>query len=232
MFAKKLVAEAAMDSANATLKTAKARFDAAKAALTQAQEQIQYTQVKAPYSGIVTTRHVEVGEIAQPGQPLMTGTSMDKLRVTVDVPQKLIPSIRKMMEAQVFTPTGEAVKASKITIFPYADHTSNTFKVRLDLPENTPDLFPGMFVKTSFQTGMRKEMVIPVQSVVYRSEVTAVYVIDDEGKEHMRHIRLGRPTGSGEVTVLAGLNPGEKVALDPIAAGVSLKARLTSKKGD
>ena len=65
-----------MDQAIADVKNAQARFESAAAGLAQAEEQLEYTQIRAPYSGIVTHRHVEIGEIASPGQPVMSGISL------------------------------------------------------------------------------------------------------------------------------------------------------------
>jgi len=64
---------------------------------------------------------------------------------------------------------------------------------------------------------------VPVQAVVYRSEVTGVYVVEDDGRVRFRHVRAGQRSANGHVLGLAGLMPGERVALDPIAASVELK---------
>jgi len=222
LYDRKVVTQDEMDSVNAELKAAEARRASADAGLKRAMEQLEYTQVRAPYSGIVTRRQVQLGEVAQPGQALMTGISLDKLRVLVDVPQSLVNAVRKQGVAKVKLPTGRKVNAIKITVFPFADHTSNTFKVRVDLPKNVPGLFPGMFVKVAFTVGEKEELVIPQKAIAYRGEVTGVYVIS-AGKISFRHIRPGKRLEEGKSTVLAGLDEGEIVALDPIRAGVLLK---------
>jgi RND family efflux transporter MFP subunit len=227
LFEKDLVSDSAMDQATADLKNAQARLESATAGLEQAQEQLEYTQIRAPYSGIVTHRHVEVGEIASPGQPVMSGISLEELRVIVDVPQSVIPAVRRGHAARIYLPEGSTVEVEKITVFPFADLGSNTFKVRLDLPGNLKQLFPGMFVKTGFVTGEKQELVIPKDAVVYRSEVTGAYVVSED-RVHFRQIRLGRDLGD-VLVVLAGLTEGEQVALDPIAAGVALKAQAASR---
>lgn len=230
VFAKQLVAESAMDQARAALESAGARFEAARAVLAQAREQLEYTRVRAPYAGIVTERHVAPGEIARPGQRLLSGISLDRLRVTVDVPQTLAPRIREFGRGWVERPGGGVVEAIKVTVFRFADPGSNTFEVRLELPEGTTGLFPGMFVKTSFVIGMKQELLLPAAAVVRRSEVTGVYVVEEGGKVRFRHVRTGRTTRDGEVLVLAGIDPGERVALDPIAAGVELKRQRAEKR--
>jgi len=226
MYAKKLVSQSRMDETVVALKSAGARQQAASAGLERAKEQFEYTRIKAPYSGIVTQRLIEVGEIASPGQKLMSGISMDQLRISVDVPQSLIPTIRKLGKARFLQPGNGYVDALKLTIFPFAHQGSNTFKVRMNLPKGTVNLFPGMFVKTAFTTGIKEELVVPATAVVYRSEVTAVYVVNDDGRIGFRHVRLGHLTDDGRISVIAGLLPGEKVTLDPIAAGKILKQQL------
>jgi RND family efflux transporter MFP subunit len=224
LFAKKLIADSAMDQSTATLKTAQGTFESAQARLEQAQEQLAYTEIRAPYSGIVTHRHIQVGEIAGPGQAVMSGVSLEELRVTVDVPQSVIPAVRSGAGARIYLADGTAIEAGRTTVFPFADLGSNTFKVRLDLPRETKSLFPGMFVKTGFVTGERRELAVPEAAVVHRSEVTGVYVVGDDGHVRFRQIRLGRALDK-TWTVLAGLTEGERVALDPIAAGVTLKSQ-------
>jgi RND family efflux transporter MFP subunit len=230
LFEKQAVSDSAMDQAIADAKNAQARLESATAGLEQAEEQLRYTEIRAPYSGIVTHRHVELGEIASPGQPIMSGVSLERLRVIVDVPQSVIPAVRQGHEVRVYLPDGSTVKADKMTIFPFADLGSNTFKVRVDLPENLKQLFPGMLVKTGFVTGDKKELTIPKSAVVYRSEVTGVYVVGDD-RIHFRQVRLGRDLGD-VLVVLAGLSEGERVALDPIAAGVALKAQAAEARGN
>ncbi|BAO44819.1 RND family efflux transporter MFP subunit [Thiolapillus brandeum] len=224
LFAKKLVARSELDKAQASLDTARAKLDAARAALEQAREQLSYTRVTAPYKGIVTQRHVQVGEVAHPGTPLMSGISLEQLRVTVDVPQSLIIAIRSKGKARVQLPGGRWIAVTDMTIFPFADPASNTFKLRLMLPGNVEHLFPGMLVKTAFETGIAPALVVPASAVAYRSEVTGVYVLDED-EEHIRfrYVRLGDALGEEIVTVLSGLQEGDKVFLDPIKAGVALK---------
>jgi RND family efflux transporter MFP subunit len=222
IYARKLVSKADMDRVTAALKKAKAQQSAASAALKQANEQLEYTRIRAPYTGIVTKRHIEAGETAHPGQPLITGISLDALRVTVDVPQSLINAVRAHGQARVQLPDGDWLQATKLTVFPYADANSNTFKVRADLPPGAKGVFPGMSLKVAFIVGSETVLTVPEPAVVHRAEVTGVYVLDEQGKLSLRHVRTGRVL-DGKVVVLAGLHAGEQVVLDPVAAGVALK---------
>jgi RND family efflux transporter MFP subunit len=222
VYEKQLVAKAQMDAATASLDAAKARLEAAQAGVAQARESLGYTTINAPYSGVVLQRHVQLGETVQPGKPLMTGFSLDELRVVANVPQRLIVPVRQYKQARVLPPNGGAgITAEKLTFFPYADPQSNVFKVRVYLPKKTDGLYPGMFVKTAFQVGEANRLTVPRQALAQRGEVSGVYVVRD-GKVSLRQVRPGRTEGE-VVEILAGLEPGEQVALDPIKAGVYLK---------
>jgi len=227
LYQRKLVSKSQYDKAEATLKTAQANLD-------QAREQLEHTVVRAPYSGIVTKRFVEIGETAKVGQPLMSGVSLESLRATVSVPETVIDTVRQHGKARViFSDAPESqgrprsVEATKLTFFPYADTQTHTFKVRLQLPPGQKGVYPGMFAKAAFVVGKEQQLVVPTAAIVHRSEVTAVYVVDAKDRVSLRQIRIGRTLDEGANTVvLAGLSAGERVALNPIRAGVYLKDSL------
>lgn len=221
----KLVSKAEYDRAEAGVKSARAALD-------QAQEQTEHTVVRAPYSGIVVKRHVEVGESASPGQPLMTGLSLEELRVVVNLPEAYIQKVRALSHARIiFGGDGEqSVEGSKLTISPYADPITHTFRVRVDIPAGQHGVYPGQFAKIAFATGEENLLLVPAQAVVYRSEVTGVYVVSKEGRVSLRQIRLGRRHSGDRYEVLAGLSNGDVVALEPIQAGVYLKEMRAGKR--
>ncbi|MGM0554415.1 MAG: efflux RND transporter periplasmic adaptor subunit [Pseudomonadota bacterium] len=222
VFDRGVVSRSEFDRAEAALESARARLRSAEGRVEEAREQLGYTEVYAPYSGIVTERHVEVGESVSPGSPLLSGISLNQLRVAVDVPQRLIHNVRERRSAEVLL-NGDRVTAESLTIFPYADPASSTFRIRVNLPEQQDlSLFPGMFVKTAFVVDDVERLLVPVEAVVYRSEVVAVYVVDDEDRVAFRQVRVGREH-DGMVEIHGGLNDGERVALDPVHAQIYLK---------
>jgi RND family efflux transporter MFP subunit len=216
MYSRKVVAKAQLDQVAAERDAAVARLAGAHAALASAREGFDYTEVRAPYAGIVTARLVRVGEVVAPGTPLMRSYSRDKLRVTVDIPQALIDPVRKLGKAAVYA-NGRRIEAAAVTIFPEADPATKTFRTRVDLAADAADLHPGMFVKVGFVTGESPRLLVPKSAIITRSEVTAVYVIDADGRVSLRQVRTGSTFGD-RLEIVAGLDGGERVALDPIAA--------------
>ncbi len=218
------------DQAVATRDAANARVEAARSAVAAAEQQLEYTLVRAPYPGIVTERHVEVGEAVSVGQPLMSGLSLDSLRVVTNLPQQVAAMVREHMSAGVLTEEGR-VEATDITIFPFADPASNTFTVRVSLPDGQYRLYPGMFVKVAFVIGDAERLLVPAAALVRRSEVTGVYVVGDEDRVRLRQVRVGNRFGD-RVEVLAGLAEGERIALDPVAAGIHVKSKAVANHGE
>ncbi|MFN3964787.1 MAG: efflux RND transporter periplasmic adaptor subunit [Silanimonas lenta] len=221
--ARQLVARSQLDQATARRDAARAALAAAEAALRQAGEQVDYTVVRAPYSGLLTERHVEVGEAVRPGQPLVSGLSLGQLRVEVQVPQADIAAIREHKAAVVQLPDGRDVPAREVIVFPTANPQTHTFTVRVELPEMETGLQPGNTVKVRFKLGEAERLLVPVRALVRRSEIAAVYVVSPEGRVALRQIRPGHVFGE-QVEVLAGLSPGEAVALDPVAALAAQRA--------
>jgi RND family efflux transporter MFP subunit len=230
MYARKVVAQAALDKATADRDAAVARLAAARAARESAQEGVTYTEIRAPYAGIVTKRLVQPGETVSPGTPIMSGLSLQFLRVAVDVPQSIVEQVRRIRRAAVYV-DDRRVEAAKLTIFPEASPPSNTFRARLELPENAADLYPGMFVKVGFVVGDAVRLLVPLRALVERSEVTAVYVVDAENRTSLRQLRIGHRFDD-KVEVLAGLSEGERVALDPVAAMKQLRPAILATDAD
>jgi RND family efflux transporter MFP subunit len=220
MFDNGTVAKARYDQAKANYDAAGARLKSARAGVASAEQQLGYTIVRAPYAGIVSQRLVQVGETVRPGQPLMSGLSLEHLRVSVDVPQSMIDPIRRIGKATVYT--DPPVPGESLTFFPVADPAANTFRVRVNLPAGSATLYPGSFVKVGFVVGETERLLVPLTAVVHRSELTAVYVVDAQDHVVLRQIRTGRTHGE-RIEVLAGLSAGEVVATDPVGAGVFLK---------
>jgi RND family efflux transporter MFP subunit len=226
IYAQRLIAKSDLDRAEAAFHAAKARLEQARGRVGETQEQQGYTVIRAPFSGIVTKRFVELGESVSAGQPLMAGMSLEQLRAIVTVPQAFVKAMRAHGKASVELADGQRLEVASMRIFPYADESSHAVSVRVNLPAGDFGIYPGMFVKVGFVTGEREAIQVPVASVAHRSELTALYVIGDDGRIGFRQVRLGniqRRVSGDQVEVLAGLESGEKVALDPIAAGIALK---------
>lgn len=210
-----LIANQALDQARNQLKAAEARLARASAAVAEAGKQLEYTRITAPYSGILTERHVELGESVNPGQPLLSGLSLEQLRVVVDLPQQYADIARDQRQARVSLADGRELKTGQMTFYPYADPGSHSFRLRMTLDEPDGRLFPGMLVKVRIPVAQREALWIPASSLLHRSELRAVFVLDEQDRPRLRQVRLGTRNGN-QVEILAGLSAGERIAAHPL----------------
>ena len=223
LFRQKFISQAALDKAQADYKMALAQAAASEAGAEQSALTKGYTSVIAPYGGVVGARMVEVGELVTLGKPLMMGFDPEQMRVIVDVPQFRVSEIGAHPQAMVdLVSLNRVIKPVSASVLPAADVRTHSTQVRVNLPPNEPDVRPGMFVRVQFMIGKTRKMLVPASAVLQRSEVTAVYVVD-KGVARLRQVRLGEPSGQDGIEVLAGLNEGEQVALDPVKAGMATK---------
>jgi hypothetical protein len=95
----------------------------------------------------------------------------------------------------------------------------------MNLPEDLKDVRSGTFVKVAFDVGETRQLLVPRRAVIHRSELTAVYVVGGDGAVGLRQVRVGQTRSNDMIEVLAGLEEGENVVLDPVAGGLALKER-------
>ncbi len=212
----KFVSQAAVDKA-------KADFDAAAAGRSAASAGQSHATIVAPITGIVARRHTELGEMANLGKPLFSLYEPGGLRVTASIPQYRLPALRGVKGAKVeFPELGKWVDATAVNVLPTADAATHVSQVRVNLPP-VAEATPGMFARVHFVIGEAEKLTVPAAAVVRRGEVAAVYVQGAEGRLGLRQLRLGETVGAGEIEVLAGLAPGEKVVVDAVKAGIAQK---------
>lgn len=222
LFEQKFISQAALDKAKSDYEMARAQAEASEAGAQQSALAQSYTAVVAPYGGVVSARMVELGEMVTVGKPLMTGFDPSQLRVIANVPQHKLKDIGTRPTVAVEVPSlNRWIDAAAVTVQPSADARTHSTQVRVDLPANQAGLYPGMFVRTHFVVGKVSKLLVPASAVVRRSEVVAVYVVDDKGVPRLRQVRLGEANAQNEIEVLAGLNVGERVAREAVKAGMA-----------
>jgi RND family efflux transporter MFP subunit len=223
--AKGFVSSAALDTADSQLKSALAGRDQASAAARQSTLAQGFTRVTAPYDGWVLQTQVEAGDLAVPGKPLLTLYAPLPIRAVVQVPVSRGAQARAASAAEVLLPSGEGaarwIRPVSTSTVPTADPVSQTMEWRLELPsEAAKVLLPGQQVKVRFAGAQANRRVVPASSVLQRGELTAVYVVSGQGFV-LKAVRLGSEHGVDGVEVVAGLLDTDRVALDPVKAGLA-----------
>ncbi|MFV0664935.1 efflux RND transporter periplasmic adaptor subunit [Denitromonas sp.] len=215
------VSQAAVDQAEAAMKAAQAGLKAAQASRGQAVTVRDFTTIVAPLAGVVAARHAEAGEMAQPGRPLLTVYDPAQLRVVAQLPQSVAQGLSNApLAADIILTGGERrVAATAVMLVPSADPRTHTMEVRALLPATVRGVVPGQFARLMLQVGATPRLTVPGAAVIRRGEVTAVYVQTDAGFR-LRQIRPGAVLPDGRIEILAGLNVGDRVALDPVRASL------------
>jgi RND family efflux transporter MFP subunit len=188
-----------------------ARYKSAQAGVSEAATLKGYTVVKAPGAGVVAERRTAVGDLAQPGQGLVSLYNPDLLQVEGEVNDSYREQLKVGERTQVSVPAVKFEADLTIAeIFPISAPDSRTFRVRTGRLNN-PALVPGMFARLALPLGHSRGILIPQAAVKTVGQLTMVQVAADQTAQ-LRQIKLGRQIG-GQVEVLAGLQSGDRVVL-------------------
>jgi RND family efflux transporter MFP subunit len=225
-----------VDSSRAQLAAQRKQAAAAAAQAVQARVNFDYTVVRAPFSGVVTTKDAQVGEIISPlsagGGFTRTGVGtivdMDSLEVDVDVNEAYIGRVKPDMPAEAVLDAYPdwKIPAHVIAIVPTADRGKATIKVRVALEKKDARIVPEMGVRVSFleqqskhdgaATPPPKGVLVPANAIVQRDGHSVVFVVED-GKAQLRQVTPAAQT-YGELRLLpAAVKPGDSVVTTPPA---------------
>jgi len=198
-----------------------ARIDQAKADTVNAEAFLSHTRILSPIDGIVTAKPADVGQMAAPGTPLLSVEDETHYRLEALVEESRIGRIHLGDPVSVsIDAQGQRPIAGQVSeIVPALDPASRSYIIKIDLrsPDSSTLFRSGLFGKARFNTGTKKVLTVPVQSVLERGQLTFVYVVDPAKIAHMRLIQTGKPYGD-RVEVLSGLTEGDLVILEPLSA--------------
>jgi multidrug efflux pump subunit AcrA (membrane-fusion protein) len=187
-----------------------ARIETARTEIAGTQVMRGYAKIAAPFAGIVTTKHTEVGGLAAPGAPLLTLEDDRRYWLEAVVPDSQIAGLKRGQSLQVAVEGAGFSGAAPVSeIVPTADQATRTTLVRLDLPAS-PQLRSGLFGRAWIPAGRRQAIQVARQAVVERGQLQGVYVVGQDGIARFRLIRTGA-MHSGGIEVLSGLTSGEQV---------------------
>lgn len=224
--AQNFVSQAALDTAETQLKAAEAAARQAEAGRSQAALARSFAGVAAPFDAVVLATHVEAGDLAAPGRPLATLYVPGRMRATVQLPASRSLAARVARTVEVQLPDGRWVEPATRNELPGADAVSQTVEWRFEMPAAVAaTLAPGVAVRVRFtgteagSTAGPARLTVPSTAVLRRGELTGVYAV--QGSQFvLKPVRLGARLGDA-VEVLAGLKAGERIALDPVRAGLA-----------
>jgi RND family efflux transporter MFP subunit len=180
-------AQASVAKAQAEVEVAKARLEVAKTSRDHVQALLQYTQVRAPYDGVITRRNVNKGDLVQPGssgkgEPLFIMEQIKPVRVFVNIQEldavwvrdKDVALIRvQSLQGQQFK--GEVTRTSRSL-----DPQNRTLRTEIDLPNTDGKLSPGMFVNATIIVEHKNVWSLPVKAVITQGEQSFCYRVEGD----------------------------------------------------
>jgi len=188
------------------------QMEAAQAEYAQAKAAIEHTRILAPVDGVVAERHVEPGDLAVPGRPLLIVLDPTALRLEAQIREEMIGHIVPGATLQVTLPAvGTTTTGTVAEILPSADSRSRTFEVRVDLAP-VAGVHPGMFGRLRLPVGEREAVSVPAEAVERIGQLETVRVRSD-GRWTRRLVTTGALLGDGRIEVLSGLAGGETIGL-------------------
>jgi len=197
---------------------AKNKLTQAENNLKQIESRLKDASVRAPFDGVITAKSINVGDIVQPGQMLLKFANIKDLQVEVNIPSRLVRSLKLDTDYRIKLDIANIVVDAKLAqIYPIADNAKHSVKVKFDLPLNVPVL-PGAYAEVEiFETDSGVlTPIVPESSIMWRSSLPSVFIISPLTKKtELRFIRLGEQVGKNKKSVLSGLKIGEKIVANP-----------------
>lgn len=202
-------ADDALSIARATLEAASAQARVTRRGLTEA-------VLRAPFSGVIVRRTVELGEFVAPGTPVAVLMDTSSLRAEVLLDPRLALDVRPgaPATAAIFARPGERFEGEVLRVGEAVDRQTRRLPVELEVRDPAGRLRPGLVGRFEVETGEPRDVLtIDARAAFERFEQTLVYVVDDEGVAHRRAVRLG-PVVEGRAEVLEGLELDERVVVE------------------
>lgn len=193
-------------------------FEATQARLQQTRVMLSYTVIVAPMDGVVTDRRVEVGDLAAPGQVLMTVYDPRQMRLNVAVPGRLLQKFTLNQTVEVRLDGVEsAVQGMVREIVSEVDPLTRTQMVKVHLTQNERSLLPGSYGRIRVEGDLHEAVWIPANAFYRVGQQELVQVVMGD-RAIRRVIRTGAMQGE-MIEVLAGLTNGEVILLEPVKEG-------------
>ena len=187
-------------------------YDQTKAGYDQLVEterfQSENTFVKAQFAGVISAKYYEDGEMYA-GQPILTLTQISHLKAVINIPESYFPVVKQGMKVNVESDIypGKVFPATIEIVYPTVDPASHTFQAKLNIPNSSEKIRPGMYVRTSLAVGQVDAIVVPYQSVLKLTGSNDRYVFVADG------------TTARRVAVTLGQRYDDRIEIIPVEAG-------------
>jgi RND family efflux transporter MFP subunit len=204
-----------LDRARQEEAAASAAVASASAALARAETDRAQTVLVAPFDAVVVEKMVSAGDLSAPGRPLVRLASARGRRVEAAPGED--EAARMAVGDAVMVRIGETTVAGRVgEIVGAVDPATRRRVVRVDLPAGVEPAV-GRFARVRLTGARERRVVAPESAVVFRGGLRIAWAVDGAGRVSPRYVQTGAAAGDGLVEVRSGLEPGERVVVNPPA---------------
>jgi RND family efflux transporter MFP subunit len=236
---KGVVSEQEREDKKAGFESAKAKVSAALSQVSLAEADVdrltaseQFKQVRAPFTGTIVQRRIDIGNLVTAGSttgttPLYRMTQNDPIRVFVDAPQAVSESMKVGTPAQILVNNlpnrpfdGRITRTARAV-----DSQARTLRVEVDIPNHDDALMPGLYIKVGFHLHGQGVAQVPAAALVFRAAGPQVAIVNGDDTVQFRDVSIARDDGN-TVDLASGVVPGDRVVLNissQIAAGEKVR---------
>jgi RND family efflux transporter MFP subunit len=204
-----LISQADFDKLKSAALASRAGTESARADLETSTLRLKFTNVTAPDDGVVTSRTVTVGQIAQAGSEMLRILRNGRIEWRGEVPESRLGEIKPGQPVAVTTADGRVVNGTIRVVAPTIASTNRTGLVYVDLPPNDR-LRPGMFARGEIEIGRAPAFTVPLQSVVSSDGYSYVFVLKPDHTVERRRVETGA-VRDASLEVLSGIDAGEMI---------------------
>lgn len=199
-----------------------------RSALDRAELALERTQIRAPFSGRVAERLIQVGELSAPGRDIARLVDIEHKEAVAQVPVAVAPYLRVGMDVTLSLSDSTSVRAPIRAIIPVGDAVSRTFEVRIDLEGS--DWIIGSAARVALPTETpRTQLAAPYDAVILRANGNFVFVVDDEDIAHQVAVAPGVRT-DGYIAIDGEVEIGQRVVVS--GAETLSEGRTVSELGE
>ena len=212
LFESKSITQKELDDMTANYQIAKAGLESANQMKNEINAQFEYANITAPFSGVITSKNIEVGDMANPGMSLISIETPGDFEVIAMVPETEISQINKGTEVTVLVKSMNKSLQGKVEeVSTSAKNTGGQYLVKINLEKTGASILSGMFTTIQFPVDKKnssESILIPIEAIVKNGQLSGVYTVSETNTALLRWLRLGRSYGN-QVEVLSGLSADE-----------------------
>lgn len=214
LFQENSASQKELDDITANYNMANARLEAAKQMKNEVNAQLSYANIRAPFSGVVTNKFINAGDMANPGMPLLEVESPGKYQVLAMVPESEILGIKAGSEVDVTLKSlDESIKGKVTEVSTSSKNTGGQYLVKVILDKTDANILSGMYATVRFpverKSSTKAAIMIPTDVLVENGQLSGVYTVSQSNTALLRWLRLGRTFGD-KTEVLSGLSADEQ----------------------